>query len=115
MMKKIQVSTKKLGTIAHYLGVIGEYFIVVFLAIWFDNVLKIPSLFYYSLRALGLILSAFGLFIIVWCCWLQFTVGQGTTSFSEPTKKLVTCGPYRIVRNPMMYGQFLVFKALDFS
>ncbi|MEX2703975.1 MAG: isoprenylcysteine carboxylmethyltransferase family protein [Candidatus Freyrarchaeum guaymaensis] len=115
MMKKMQIDLAKLGrlgTVLHYIGVAVEYFIVIFLAVWLNNVLKIPSLFSFPLRAFGFVLTAFGLFLIVWCSWLQFTVGQGTTGFSEPTRKLVACGPYGIVRNPMMYGQFLVFAGL---
>ena len=111
-MERKQRDAKRLGTVAHYIGVVGEYFIVIFLAVWLNNVPKIPSLFSFSFRTFCFALMAFGLFLIAWCCWLQFTVGQGTTDFSEPTEKLVTCGPYGIVRNPMMCGQFLLFAGL---
>jgi len=113
-MKKKQIDARRLGTVMHYIGVVGEYFIVIFLAVRLNSVLKIPSLFGFSFRAFGFVLTAFGLFLIAWCCWLQFTVGQGTTGFPEPTKKLVTCGPYGIVRNPMMCGQFFLFAGLGF-
>lgn len=113
-MKKIQIDAKRLGTIAHYIGVIGEYFLVIFLALRLNNVLKLPSLFNFFFRMFGFILTVLGLFLIGWSCWLQFKTGQGTTGFSEPTKKLVTSGPYGIVRNPMMYGQFLFFAGLGF-
>jgi len=111
-MRKLQIDAKRLGTIAHYIGVIGEYFTVIFLSVWLNDVLRIPSLFGFPFKAAGFVLTAFGLFLIAWCCWLQFTAGQGTTGFSEPTRKLVTSGPYGIVRNPMMEGQFLVFAGL---
>jgi len=113
-MKKIQIDAKRLGTIAHYIGVVSEYLLVIFLAVWLNNVLKLPSLFSFSFRMFGFILVAFGIFLISWCCWLQFKIGQGTTSFSEPTMKLVTSGPYGIVRNPMMLGQFLFFAGFGF-
>ena len=113
-MKKMQINAKRLGTIAHYSGVLAEYVVVIFLSIWLDNVLKFPTLFSFPFRAFGFALAAFGLFLIVWCTWLQFKAGQGTTGFSEPTKKLVTSGPYGIVRNPMMWGQFLFFAGLAF-
>ena len=113
-MKKIQINAKRLGTIAHYIGVVGEYLLVIFLGVWLNDVLKLPSLFNFPFRAFGFILIAFGVFLISWCCWLQFKIGQGTTGFSEPTQKLVTSGPYGIVRNPMMYGQFLVFAGFGF-
>ena len=112
-MKKINIK-KRLGTIAHYIGVFGEYFVVIFLALWLNNILNIPSLFIFPFRIFGIILTAFGLFLIVWCCWLQFKIGQGTTGFSEPTINLVTSGPYGVVRNFIMEGQFLFFAGLGF-
>lgn len=113
-MKKIYINKKRLGTIAHYGGVICEYFIVIFFAIWLNNILKIPNLFFFPLNIFGLILIAFGITLIFWTSWLQFKIGKGTTGFSEPTKKLVICGPYGIVRNPMMEGQFLFFSGIGF-
>ena len=114
-MKKIRVRAKRLGTIAHYLVVVCEYIVVILLSIWLNIVLESPSLFSFPLfKAFGFALVALGLFLIVWSCWLQFRIGQGTTGFSEPTKKLVTCGSYGIVRNPMMFGQFLFFAGLGF-
>jgi protein-S-isoprenylcysteine O-methyltransferase Ste14 len=113
-MRKLQIDAKRLGTIVHYIGVIAEYFTVIFLSVWLNKVLKIPSLFVFPFMAAGFLLTVFGVLLIAWCCWLQFTVGQGTTGFSEPTRKLVTSGPYGIVRNPMMEGQFLVFAGLGF-
>ena len=114
-MKKIRVRAKRLGTIAHYLVVVCEYIVVILLSIWLNIVLKSPSLFRFPLfKAFGFALVALGLFLIVWSCWLQFKMGQGTTGFSEPTRKLVTCGSYSIVRNPIMFGQFLFFAGLGF-
>jgi len=113
-MKKTRVRAKRLGTIIHYLVVVCEYLVVISLAVWLDNVLKFSSLFSFPFKAFSFALAALGLFLIAWCCWLQFTVGQGTTGFSEPTKKLATSGPYGVVRNPMMFGQFLFFAGLGF-
>ncbi len=113
-MRKLRIDSKRLGTIAHYIGVISEYFIVIFLSVWLNRVLKIPSLFTFSFKVAGLVLTAFGLYLISWCCWLQFTLGQGTTGFSEPTKKLVISGPYGSVRNPMMTGHFIFFAGIGF-
>lgn len=113
-MRRVRIDSRRLGTIAHYVGVISEYFVVVFLAVWIDKVWGIPSLSGLPFKVAGFALTASGLLLIVWSCWLQFTAGQGTTGFSEPTKKLVTSGPYAVVRNPMMDGQFLVFAGLGF-
>jgi protein-S-isoprenylcysteine O-methyltransferase Ste14 len=103
---------KRLGTTAHYVGVTAEYLTVVFLAAWLNDMLRIPHLFSVPFRVLGSVLTVFGVSLIVWSCWLQFTEGHGTTGFFEPTQELVTSGPYAIVRNPMMHGQFLLFAGL---
>lgn len=113
-MKRIKISAKRLGTIAHYIGVICEYLFVIFLAVWLNSVLKLPNLFNFLFKVFGLILIAFGIFLILWSSGLQFKIGQGTTGFSEPTKRLVTYGPYGHVRNPMMEGQFLFFAGFGF-
>lgn len=96
MMTKKQNNLKRLETIAHYIGVVTEYIVVIYLAIWLNNTLKFPGLFSLPFNILGFALAALGLFFIAWSCWLQFTKGQGTTGFSESTRKLVTCGPYAI-------------------
>ena len=111
-MKPSRSDAGKLGTIAHYIGVAAEYCLVICLAAWLSHALPVPRLLGFPYRVVGLALTAVGSILIAWCCWLQFTVGQGTTGFSEPTKRLVTSGPYRLVRNPMMEGQFLFFAGL---
>jgi len=50
-----------------------------------------------------------------WCSWLLVRQGRGTPHpFAAKTKRLVTSGPYAVVRNPMMYavGAILVGLAL---
>ena len=108
-MKKIHIYAKRLGTIAHYIGVICEYVVIILLGIWLNNLLKLPSITNISLMIVGILIIILGIFLIAWSSWLQFKIGKGTTGFSEPTKELVTYGPYGIVRNPMMEGQFLFF------
>ncbi|MFX0196793.1 MAG: methyltransferase family protein [Candidatus Hodarchaeota archaeon] len=113
-MGEIRIDAKRLRTIAFYILIGGWYLVVIFLAVWLNKVLKLPNLFSFPPRVFGFILTAVGVSLIAWCCWLQFKVGEGTTVPSEPTKKLVTWGPYGVVRNPMYYGQFLVFAGLGF-
>ncbi len=108
------IQAKRLGTILYYTGVISEYFIVILIAIWLNNFLKVPSLFNLVIKTIGFILALFGVILICWSSWLQFTVGRGTTGVFETTQELVTTGPYAIIRNPMMVGQFLVFAGLGF-
>ena len=113
-MRGIRIHSERLGTIAHYVGVLCEYLLVILLAVWLNIVLMLPSLSNLPCGASGFVLVALGLFLIAWCCWLQFEIGQGTTGFSEPTKNLVIEGPYGIVRNPLMHGQFLFFAGFGF-
>ena len=113
-MKGIRIHSKRFGTIAHYIGVLCEYLLVIFLAVWLNNSLMFPSLFSLLSWIFGFVLAASGLFLIAWCCWLQFEIGQGTTGFSEPTENLVIKGPYEIVRNPMIHGQFFFFAGFGF-
>ena len=54
---------------------------------------------------LGRLLVLAGLSLIAWCGFLFASIGEGTAHpFVAKTKHLVIAGPYRYVRNPMMYG-----------
>ncbi len=54
---------------------------------------------------LGLPLLLAGLAIILWTNGLFFSLGEGTAHpFAAKTQRLVIAGPYRYVRNPMMWG-----------
>jgi protein-S-isoprenylcysteine O-methyltransferase Ste14 len=57
------------------------------------------------LPAVGAPLALVGLALIVWCNVLFLELGRGTAHpFAAKTQKLVIAGPYRYVRNPMMWG-----------
>ena len=54
---------------------------------------------------LGLPLFLAGLAIILWTNGLFLSLGEGTAHpFAAKTARLVIAGPYRYVRNPMMWG-----------
>lgn len=53
-----------------------------------------------------LMLAGFGL--SGWCVSFLVTLGEGTQSPLDPTKRLVIAGPYRYVRNPMILGNVLL-------
>ncbi len=65
--------------------------------------------------ALGLI--AAGLALMAWTMALFVRIGRGTHAPWQPTRKLVTVGPYRHVRNPMISGgiSVLMGEALLFG
>ncbi len=53
----------------------------------------------------GAPLALTGFFLIVWCNSLFLELGRGTAHpFAAKTQDLVIAGPYRYVRNPMMWG-----------
>ena len=66
---------------------------------------------------LGALLIATGLSMLFWTARLLATEGRGTLAPWDPTKVLVARGPYRHVRNPMMFGVFsiLLGEALAFG
>ncbi len=54
---------------------------------------------------LGGLLLILGSLLASWCNLLFLDIGQGTAHpFTAKTKHLVIAGPYRYVRNPMMWG-----------
>lgn len=52
----------------------------------------------------GLVLVLVGAALAMWSVWLLFTRGDGTPNPLAPPQKLVSQGPYRHSRNPMMLG-----------
>lgn len=59
-------------------------------------------------RLIGLILIAFGAGVYFWCAGHFTFTGRGTPAPIDPPKTLVAKGAYRIVRNPMYIGVWLV-------
>jgi protein-S-isoprenylcysteine O-methyltransferase Ste14 len=68
--------------------------------------------------AIGGVLIAAGLALVVWTIRLFVSIGRGTLAPWDATSKLVVSGPYRLVRNPMitgvgtiLAGQALLFRS----
>ncbi len=63
-----------------------------------------------------------GVVLFSWCVTLFARIGRGTLAPWDPTKELVTTGPYRYVRNPMisgvaaiLLGEALVFRSVPLA
>ena len=52
----------------------------------------------------GILLFWCGFALFAWCVSLFARIGRGTLAPWDPTKRLVTVGPYQYVRNPMITG-----------
>jgi protein-S-isoprenylcysteine O-methyltransferase Ste14 len=61
---------------------------------------------------LGLVLLVPGLVFETWTLYTYAAKGKGTTIPYEPTQKLVTAGPYRWMRNPMVLGTHFIMAGL---
>ena len=59
-------------------------------------------------RSAGIISFICGFVLVSWCITLFASVGRGTLAPWDPTRNLVTVGPYRFVRNPMISGVALM-------
>ena len=79
--------------------------------------LLVEELAAWPLVALGAVVAALGLALIVQTVALFASVGKGTLAPWDPTERLVVRGPYRRVRNPMISGVLCVLlgEALAFG
>jgi protein-S-isoprenylcysteine O-methyltransferase Ste14 len=57
-----------------------------------------------ALEATGMLLSAAGALLALWCVFTFAFVGRGTPAPFDPPRRLVVRGPYRVLRNPMYLG-----------
>jgi protein-S-isoprenylcysteine O-methyltransferase Ste14 len=62
-------------------------------------------------QALGLVLGIAGASLALWCIGTFAIAGRGTPAPFDPPRRLVTLGPYRVVRNPMYLGAGLALAA----
>lgn len=62
----------------------------------------------FAMAAVGLVLAAAGLALVVRSIALFVRIGRGTLAPWDPTRVLITTDVYRLSRNPMKSGLFLV-------
>ena len=79
-------------------------------AVWIPYRL-LPAGAEFSLRGysfIGLLLIGVGAAVYLWCAAHFTFTGRGTPAPIDPPRVLVAKGPYRLVRNPMYIGVWLV-------
>lgn len=80
-----------------------------------DSLLTLPKLLPESARLpLAIPTMATGLGFTAWSAF-HFLRARGTPVPFNPPPRLVTSGPYRLSRNPMLTGVFLFFLGLGFA
>ena len=79
-----------------------------FTAFWNPYPLQLP---------LAIVLLLFGAYLAIHTVYLFFVKAYGTPAPWDPPKELVTTGPYKYSRNPMIAGALMVIlaEALIFS
>jgi protein-S-isoprenylcysteine O-methyltransferase Ste14 len=55
-------------------------------------------------QVFGMITGTIGGLIALWCIVTFVRMGRGTPAPFDPPRRLVICGPYQFVRNPMHLG-----------
>jgi len=97
---------------AFYLALIA-FFILLSLAV--DKLVGFPKVFYYPLSlVIGFCLIVFGLLLMLLSI-AYFIRIRGTPVPFSPPPKLVTTGPYRFARNPMLTGIFIQLFGLGIA
>jgi protein-S-isoprenylcysteine O-methyltransferase Ste14 len=118
LLYKAATGTAKTRTVLTPIGVtIFTMFTALFVlaAILVDRLLDLPGLLAQGARLpVSLPLIAAGISITAWSAF-HFLKVKGTPVPFNPPPKVVTTGPYRYVRNPMLAGVFLVLLGIGFA
>ncbi|HNX24708.1 MAG TPA: isoprenylcysteine carboxylmethyltransferase family protein [Spirochaetota bacterium] len=105
----------------------GSFFLLVIPGVLYSVSVFFSSVFPHHIfendRIKVIVSSAFffpGIFFVGWSNAALFLIGKGGPAegfgieISPKTKVLVTKGPYRYTRNPMVFGAYMVYIALSF-
>jgi protein-S-isoprenylcysteine O-methyltransferase Ste14 len=107
----MNLNVKSAGLATVFVGVVGVA--LPYLASRWFTVWPLPL----AVRAIGVAVATAGLALALWCVVLFDIVGGGTPAPLDPPRRLVTTGPYALVRNPMLSGMALLLagEALAFA
>ena len=118
LLHRAATGTKKTRTLLTPIGVaIFGVFTALFLiaALWVDGLLKLPSLLPDAARLpIATPVIVVGIAITAWSGY-HFLKVKGTPVPFNPPQQVVSTGPYRYARNPMLTGVFLFLFGLGFA
>ena len=118
LLHRAATGTKKTRTLLTPIGVtIFGVFTALFViaALWIDELLNLPGLLAEGARLpVAIPLMAVGIAVTAWSGF-HFLKVKGTPVPFNPPPEVVTTGPYRYARNPMLTGVFLFLFGLGFA
>lgn len=118
LLNTVATGTRKTRNLLTPLGasIFGAFTaIFVLVAIVVDGELGLPILFPQWIALLcGIVVMAIGIGLTGWSAF-HFLQVKGTPVPFNPPPTLVTSGPYRFVRNPMLTGVFLILFGIGFA
>jgi protein-S-isoprenylcysteine O-methyltransferase Ste14 len=118
LLHRAATGTKKTRTLLTPIGVaIFGVFTALFVmaALWVDGLLSLPGLLREGARLpVSIPLMAVGVAFTAWSGF-HFLRVKGTPVPFNPPPEVVTTGPYRYARNPMLTGVFLFLFGLGFA
>lgn len=118
LLHRAATGTKKTRTLLTPVGVtIFGVFTALFViaAIWVDKLLNLPGLLPDVARLpVSIPVMAIGFAVTAWSGF-HFLKVKGTPVPFNPPPEVVTTGPYRYARNPMLTGVFLFLFGLGFA
>ena len=82
------------------------------LGLWIDTLFGLRGILAWSYNFLGIIPIHGGAALRFWASSTIFKTGKGTPLYTRPAKALVTTGPYRLIRNPLYLGGFLIYLGI---
>jgi protein-S-isoprenylcysteine O-methyltransferase Ste14 len=77
-----------------------------------DSLFGLQTIQVWPFNYLGIIPVLGGVVLRFWASSTIFNTGKGTPLYTRPPKALVTIGPYRIIRNPLYLGGFLIYLGI---
>jgi protein-S-isoprenylcysteine O-methyltransferase Ste14 len=118
LLHRAATGTKKTRTLLTPIGVtiFGAFTaLFVFAALWVDRLLSLPSLLPEGARLpVSIPVMAVGVAVTAWSGF-HFLRVKGTPVPFNPPPEVVTTGPYRYARNPMLTGVFLFLFGLGIA